>query len=51
MMVVRIMRQKVDMANLVDHGTIDETVYEKLSSRKQDRYNIFGTLPDVIPDD
>ena len=45
------MRDKVDMANLVYHGTIDETVYEKLSSRMQDRYNIFGTLPDVIRDD
>eukprot|EP01037_Dinobryon_pediforme_P017817 gene17817-18044_t len=44
-------RDKVDMANLVYHGTIDETVYEKLSSRMQDRYNIFGTLPDVIKDD
>ena len=30
---------------------IDEKVYETLSSRMQDRYNIFGTLPDVIDDD
>jgi superfamily II DNA or RNA helicase len=45
------MREKVDMANLVYHGTIDEKVYETLSSRMQDRYNIFGTLPDVIRDD
>jgi superfamily II DNA/RNA helicase len=45
------MRDKVDIANLVYHGTIDETVYEKLSARMQDRYNIFGTLPDVIRDD
>jgi superfamily II DNA or RNA helicase len=44
-------RDKVDMANLVYHGTIDEKVYEKLSSRMQDRYSIFGTLPDVIDAD
>ena len=44
-------RDKVDMANLVYHGTIDEKVYETLSSRMQDRYNILGTLPDVIEDD
>lgn len=44
-------RDKVDMANLVYHGTIDEKVYETLSARMQDRYNIFGTLPDVIEDD
>ena len=37
-------RDKVDMANLVYHGTIDEKVYETLSARMQDRYNIFGTL-------
>jgi superfamily II DNA or RNA helicase len=45
------MRDKVDMANLVYHATLDERVYETLSSRMQDRYNIFGTLPDVIRDD
>ena len=39
------------MANFVYHGTIDEKVYETLSARMQDRYNIFGTLPDVIEDD
>ena len=39
------------MANLVYHGTVDEKVYETLSARMQDRYNIFGTLPDVIEDD
>ncbi|WP_294541037.1 phospholipase D-like domain-containing anti-phage protein [uncultured Rhodoblastus sp.] len=44
-------REKVDMANFVYHGTIDEKVYEKLSSRMQDRYSIFGTLPDVIDAD
>lgn len=44
-------RDKVDMLNLVYHGAIDEKVYKTLSSRMQDRYNIFGTLPDVIEDD
>ncbi|HEY5127719.1 MAG TPA: hypothetical protein VIJ35_10570, partial [Bradyrhizobium sp.] len=31
--------------------TVDEKVYEKLSSRMKDRYDIFGTLPDIIEDD
>jgi superfamily II DNA/RNA helicase len=44
-------RDRVDMLNLVYQGTIDEKVYEKLSDRMRDRYNIFGTLPDVIEDD
>jgi superfamily II DNA or RNA helicase len=44
-------RDRVDMSNLVYHGTIDEKVYEKLSERMRERYDIFGTLPDVIEDD
>lgn len=48
-------RERVDMLNLVYHGsehpTVDEKVYQKLSSRMKDRYDIFGTLPDVIEDD
>lgn len=48
-------RDRVDMLNLVYHGskepTVDEKVYEKLSARMKDRYDIFGTLPDVIEDD
>lgn len=44
-------RDKVDMLNLVYHGTVDEKVYETLSSRMRDRYDIFGTLPDVIDDE
>ncbi len=44
-------REKVDMLNLVYHGTVDEKVYETLSTRMRDRYDIFGTLPDVIDDD
>ena len=44
-------REKVDMLNLVNENTVDETVYEKLSERMQDRYNLFGSLPDTIKDD
>jgi len=44
-------RDSVDMLNLVYHGTRDERVYEKLSERMRDRYDIFGSLPDVIEDD
>lgn len=44
-------RDSVDMLNLVYHGTRDERVYERLSERMRDRYDIFGSLPDVIEDD
>lgn len=44
-------RDRVDMLNLVYHGTIDERVYAALSGRMRDRYDVFGTLPDVIEDD
>jgi superfamily II DNA or RNA helicase len=44
-------RQSVDMLNLVYQGTRDETVYERLSERMKDRYDLFGSLPDVIEDD
>jgi superfamily II DNA or RNA helicase len=44
-------RDRVDMLNLVYHGTIDERVYAALSDRMRNRYDIFGTLPDVIEDD
>ena len=39
------------MANLVYSGTIDERVYQRLSERMQDRYDILGSLPDTIEDD
>ncbi|RKR43442.1 phospholipase D-like domain-containing anti-phage protein [Paraburkholderia sp. BL17N1] len=41
-------RDLVDMLNLVYHGTQDEKVYQVLSRRMKDRYNIFGSLPDTI---
>ena len=43
------------MLNLLYHGvaqqTVDEKVYAKLSERMRNRFDIFGTLPDVIEDD
>ena len=42
---------RVQMANLVYQGTVDEKVYQKLSERMQDRYDILGSLPDVIEDE
>jgi hypothetical protein len=44
-------RSSVDMLNLVYAGTRDEVVYDRLSQRMRDRYDIFGGLPDVIEDD
>jgi superfamily II DNA or RNA helicase/DNA-binding Lrp family transcriptional regulator len=44
-------RRTVDMLNLVYHETQDETVYQVLSRRMRDRYDIFGGLPDTIEDD
>jgi CRISPR/Cas system endoribonuclease Cas6 (RAMP superfamily) len=39
------------MLNLVYHDTRDEDVYQALSRRLKDRYDIFGGLPDTIEDD
>lgn len=44
-------RRTVDMLNLVYHETQDEKVYQALSRRMKDRYDIFGGLPDVIEDE
>lgn len=44
-------RRNVDMLNLVYHGTQDETVYNVLSKRLKDKFDIFGGLPDTIEDD
>ena len=44
-------RHSVDMLNLVYQGTQDEKVYEVLSQRMKDRYDIFGSLPDTIDDE
>lgn len=44
-------RDRVDMLNLVYAGTRDQKVYEVLSQRMRDRYDLFGSLPDTIEDD
>ncbi len=44
-------RDRVDMLNLVYQDTRDERVYEVLSQRMKDRYDLFGSLPDTIDDD
>ena len=44
-------REKVDMLNLVNQDTVDERVYQRLSERMRDRYDLFGSLPDTIRDD
>lgn len=44
-------RERVDVLNLVYKDTHDEKVYEALSRRMKDRYDILGSLPDVIEDD
>ena len=44
-------RRTVDMLNLVYHNTQDEKIYQVLSRRMKDRYDIFGGLPDTIEDD
>ncbi len=44
-------RRTVDMLNLVYHDTRDETVYQALSRRLKDKFDIFGGLPDTIEDD
>ncbi|MBM4396607.1 MAG: DEAD/DEAH box helicase [Deltaproteobacteria bacterium] len=44
-------RASVDMLNLVYQGTRDEEVYAAVSRRMKDRYDLLGSLPDVIEDD
>ncbi|MQV20280.1 helicase [Sinorhizobium meliloti] len=44
-------RDKVDMLNLVNEQTVDEKVYDRLSERMRDRFNLFGSLPDTIKDE
>jgi SNF2 family DNA or RNA helicase len=44
-------RKNVDMLNLVYSETQDEKVYNVLSERLRDTYDIFGSLPDTIDDD
>ena len=44
-------RRTVDMLNLVYHDTQDEEVYQVISRRLKDKFDIFGGLPDTIEDD
>jgi superfamily II DNA or RNA helicase len=44
-------RRTVDMLNLVYQDTQDERVYQVLSRRLKDKFDIFGGLPDTIEDD
>lgn len=44
-------RRTVDILNLVYHGTQDEQVYQVISRRLKDKFDIFGGLPDTIEDD
>jgi superfamily II DNA/RNA helicase len=44
-------RRTVDMLNLVYHDTQDEQVYQTISRRLKDKFDIFGGLPDTIEDD
>jgi superfamily II DNA or RNA helicase len=44
-------RDAVDVLNLVYTGTRDEVIYDRLSRRMRDRFDLFGQLPDVIEDE
>ena len=44
-------RRTVDMLNLVYHETQDERIYQVLSRRLKDKFDIFGGLPDTIEDE
>lgn len=44
-------RRSVDMLNLVYHDTQDEKVYQAISRRLKDKFDIFGGLPDTIDDE
>lgn len=44
-------RETVDMLNLVFEHTVDEKIYERLSERMRNRYDLFGSLPDTIKDE
>ena len=44
-------RDMVDMLNLVNEQTVDEKIYDRLSDRMRDRYDLFGSVPDTIKDE
>lgn len=45
------LRDRVDMLSLVYEGSRDEVIYDRLSRRMRDRFDIFGQLPDTLEDD
>lgn len=45
------LRDRVDMLSLVYEGSRDEVVYDRLSERMKDRFDIFGQLPDTLEDE
>ena len=44
-------RKSVDMLNLVNEQTVDEKIYDRLSERMRNRYDLFGSVPDTIKDE
>lgn len=44
-------RDTVDTLNLVNEQTVDEKIYDRLSDRMRDRYDLFGSIPDTIKDE
>ena len=44
-------RKTVDMLNLVYHDTRDEDIYQVISRRLREKFDIFGGVPDTIEDD
>lgn len=44
-------RETVDMLNLVNEQTVDEKIYERLSERMRNRYELFGSIPDTLKDE
>lgn len=44
-------REIDDMLNLVSEQTVDEKIYDRLSERMRNRYDLFGSLPDTIKDE
>ena len=44
-------RDTVGMLNLVYGGSRDEAVYNRLSARMKDRFDVFGQLPDTLDDE
>jgi hypothetical protein len=41
----------IGMLSLVYEGSRDEAIYDRLSERMRDRFDIFGQLPDTLEDD